>query len=62
MDIPDCRLTGEDGNVFNIIGRVCKALKANGMKDRADEFRKRAFSLKSYNEVLVLCHEYVNIR
>jgi len=32
---PPCKLIGEDGNVFSIIGRVRRALTAAGQEDRA---------------------------
>lgn len=59
---PECQLSGEDGNVFMIIGSVRKALKAAGLEDEAAEFSKRAMSSASYEDVLALCHEYVDVR
>jgi hypothetical protein len=59
---PKCKLIGEDGNVFNIIGLVCRALNAAGQKDKAKEFREKAITSHSYDAVLVLCHEYVDVR
>lgn len=58
---PECKLIGEDGNVFNVIGRVSKSLKRAGMKEAADEFMQKAFSSGSYDEVLRLAMEYVEI-
>lgn len=58
---PECQLTGEDGNVFAIIGRVSKALKRDGQPERAKEFCDKATSQKSYDDVLNLCHEYVEV-
>lgn len=48
---PKVKLIGENGNVFNVIGRVSKALKDAGMAEKADEFRKKAFGAGSYDEV-----------
>lgn len=59
---PVCRLVGTDGNVFSIIGSVSSALRRSGQVERAQEFVKRATSSKSYDEVLVLIHEYVEVR
>ena len=61
MDKPTCELIGEDGNVFNIIGRVSRALKNAGQKDRAEEFVKKAFVSHNYDEVLRLCVDYVEV-
>ena len=58
---PTCQLSGEDGNVFSIIGRVSKALKRAGQPDKAKEFSERAFASKSYNAVLQLCFDYVEV-
>ncbi len=57
---PECVLVGTDGNVFSIIGRVMRALQRAGMSEKADEFQTRATECKSYDEVLILLHEYVD--
>ena len=59
---PACKLVGEDGNVFNIIGRVQRALRGAGQADRAREFVQEAFAAGSYDEVLALCTDYVDVR
>jgi hypothetical protein len=59
---PVCKLTGKDGNVFSIIGHVQRALKDAGQPDRAREFGQKAFRAASYDEVLVLCGFYVEVR
>lgn len=61
MDKPACELIGTDGNVFAIIGKVSKTLKRAGMTDKADEFTKKAFASGSYDKVLALCTEYVEV-
>lgn len=58
---PKCELIGKDGNVFNLIGIVLKTLKKNKMNTLAEEFKTRAFACGSYQEVLVLIQEYVEI-
>ena len=60
MNKPKCKLVGMDGNVYSIISRVCQALKKAGLKDKAEEFKKKAFSSESYDKVLCLCLEYVD--
>jgi len=59
---PSCKLVGTDGNVFAIIGRVREALRRAGQAERASEFVHRAFRAGSYDEVLQLCMEYVEVR
>lgn len=61
MEKPLCKLIGEDGNVFAIIGRVSKTLKRAGLIEEAKEFIVKASCAKSYDEVLCLCTEYVEV-
>ncbi|NLH78726.1 MAG: hypothetical protein GX465_17015 [Acidobacteria bacterium] len=58
---PKCKLVGEDGNVFNIIGRVSKSLQQAGLKKEAAEFQDKAFNSGSYDKVLQLAMEYVEV-
>jgi hypothetical protein len=62
---PVVRLVGEDGNVFNVIGVVRRAL-AKADRERgtrtAPEFMARAFDADSYDGVLRLALEYVDVR
>ena len=59
---PPCKLIGTDGNVYSIIGRVRRALVVDGQDSRAREFVERAFSSGSYDAVLALCLEYVDVK
>lgn len=61
MKKPICQLSETDGNVFCIIGRVYKILKDNGLQQKADEFRAKAMKSDSYDSVLKLCFEYVEV-
>jgi hypothetical protein len=47
--LPKCKLSGTDGNVFAIIGKVRRCLQQAGQVDRAKEFAQRAMSSGSYN-------------
>ena len=58
---PVCKLVGNDGNVFNLVGIVIQALKRAGMKDKADEFWERVRGCGSYDEALQLIMEYVEV-
>jgi len=61
MEKPECKLIGEDGNVFAIIGTVSRTLKRAGLKEEAKEFVDKAFAAHSYDEVLCLCMDYVEV-
>jgi hypothetical protein len=58
---PFVQLSGEDGNVFSIIGRCGKALKNAGQIDKAKEFSAKAMKSDSYDEVLRLAMEYCDV-
>ena len=61
MERAKVKLIGKDGNVFNIIGLVSKALKSNKQKKESDEFTVKAFECKNYDEVLTRVQEYVEV-
>ena len=57
----EVQLSGEDGNVFAIIGRITGALKRAGHRDAANEFGKSALGAGSYDEVLQLAMRTVTV-
>ena len=61
MDKPKCKLVGENGNAYNLIGRTMAALKEAGQADKAEEFKEKAFKQESYDKLLQLIMEYVEV-
>ena len=61
-DKPICQLVGADGNVFNVIGLVRQTLIDHGQPERASEFVQKAFRAGSYDAVLALCFDYVDVQ
>lgn len=59
---PNCRLIGKNGNVFNIIGIVAHTLKENDQGEKAKEFINRATAAHSYEDVLAMLREYINVK
>ena len=55
-------LTGTDGNVYALIGRVSSALRTHAGDDAAREFTAAAFACGSYDEVLHLMMCTVDVR
>lgn len=55
------KLTGEDGNIFSIMGRVSRELKRNGQSSEAEEMCKRITHSHSYEEALSIVMEYVDV-
>ena len=58
---PDCKLIGEDGNIFNLMARAARTLRENDLSEEAAEMRERITSSGSYDEALCIIGEYVNI-
>lgn len=58
---PKCKLIGEDGNIFFILGRVGRVLKDNGMADKEKECTDRVMASGSYEEALGIIMEYVEV-
>ena len=44
---PECKLIGEDSNIFNLLSKASRTLKDNGMKDEADEMYKKLANQKT---------------
>lgn len=61
MDKPVCKLIGKDGNAFSIIGNVSRTLKKAGQKEKAKEFTEKAMEQPSYDDLLILVHDYVEV-
>jgi len=55
------KLTGENGNAFNLISKVTYALRRNGLKQvEIDEFVTEATS-GDYDNVLQTCMRWVDV-
>ena len=58
---PDCKLIGEDGNIYNLMGLAARTLRKNGLTEQATEMTERITGCGSYDEALGIIGEYVNI-
>lgn len=61
---PDCKLIGENGNIFNLMAIASRTLKVNGLEYYAKEIKVRIIDkheARSYDEALAIIMEYVNI-
>ena len=56
MNKPKCKIVGEDGNAFAVMGRVKKALKSSGQGHLIPSFLERAMA-GDYNNLLAVCME-----
>ena len=59
---PSVRLTGQDGNIFNLLGIASRVLMEAGRAEQAAEMRDRVFGADSYLRALAILEEYVHIR
>lgn len=59
---PKCKLVGENGNIFNLMGLASRTLKEAGEPEKAKDMVSRiTTSAKSYEEALAILMEYVNV-
>ena len=59
---PKCKLLGEDGNIYNLMGIASRTLKKNGLEEEAKEmFNKITTEAKSYDEALCIIMDYVDV-
>jgi hypothetical protein len=56
-----CKLIGRDGNVFNIIAVVVRELNKAGYKEMAKEYQAACFRATSYDEVLRITMEHIEV-
>lgn len=62
MGKPVCQLVGTDGNVFSIIAKVARTLRGAKQFELEKEFVAKATSSESYAKVLMLVHDYVEVK
>lgn len=55
------QLVGEDGNASSLIGKVAKAIRRHAGDDAAKAFVNEAMSQPSYEHLLGLLQETVNV-
>lgn len=58
---PECKLIGEDGNIFNLLAITRRTLLINDMYNESIEVVRRVTSSNSYDEALLIIGEYVEI-
>ncbi len=60
---PDIRvmLSGTDGNIYMILGRVSSALRRAGYASEIDDLTREIFSAESYDKALSICTKWVKV-
>ncbi len=57
---PRCKLSEQNGNIFNLLSIASLALKSMGLYNEAKEMYERATHSGSYEEALAIINEYVD--
>jgi hypothetical protein len=55
------KLSGENGNVFNLIGIASRRLRQLGLREDAKFLQEEAVKQKSYDDVLVLIMKFFEV-
>lgn len=61
MNKVKCKLIGEDGNIFNLLGIARREMKRAGQDELAKQMTDEVFKCKSYDEALQTLDKYVDI-
>jgi len=65
MEKPECKLIGENGNVFNLIGIVKRTLRKEGLNEELKSFDIELTDMmkngSSYDDILMLFQKYVEV-
>lgn len=57
----EVQLTGQDGNIFAIMGRVKRAMRREGFEEESKEMAKEVMSCHSYSDALEIIADYVEV-
>jgi len=58
---PNCKLTGENGNIFNLAAIASKALRKAGQEDKVKEMQNKVIKSGNYEAAIAVLMEYVEV-
>ncbi len=58
---PVCKITGTDGNIFALLGRITSTLKKAGQASKVEEVTQKVFACNSYEQALGVFEDYVEV-
>ena len=61
MKKPKVKLSGQNGNIFNLLGIATKALRKAGKEVEANKMLKEAVESHSYDEAIQVIMKYVEV-
>jgi hypothetical protein len=62
IEKPIAKVVGENGNVFNTLGIVGRALRKAGQGDKIKEMNQKVFKASSYEEALHIMGQYADLQ
>jgi hypothetical protein len=62
MNKPQIEIEGKYGNVFHLIGMVSNTIRNAGYPEEARKFCIRAIKAKTYDEIINILPEYVEVK
>jgi single-stranded DNA-binding protein len=61
MKKPKAKVTGKDGNVFNVLSICSKALRDSGQESQIKDMTSNVMNCSSYEEALKIMNEYCEL-
>jgi len=61
LNKPKIKLTGANGNIFNLLHLASTALKKSNLSVKTREMHNRVFRAGSYQEALKILEEYIDV-
>lgn len=61
IDLANYQKQFEDGNTYNLTGKVAKKMKSNGYREQAEAMTYEVFRSTSYSEDLSVLSKYVEV-
>ena len=62
VETPECKLIGENGNIFNLISLASEALRKANLDLQVQEMQQKVLGCHTYDEALSTIGQYVNIQ
>lgn len=56
------RLTGQDSNIFNLVGIASREMKRAGLHDKAKEMTNKVFASSSFDDAMNIIGKYCNVQ
>ena len=58
---PIVKITGDDSNVFFVLGKCTKALRREGQTEQAEKLTQEVFKSHSFEEAIAIMSQYCEL-